>query len=47
MVKGRAADRVLDEVIAALDGDDFSDAGRIEQVVLGVAMRSPRRSMPG
>ena len=27
MVKGRAADRVLDEVIAALDGDDFSDAG--------------------
>ena len=46
MVKGRAADRVLDEVIAALDGDDFSD-GRIEQIVLGVAMRSPRRSMPG
>ena len=36
MVKGRAADRVLDEVIAALDGDDFSDAGHIEQVVLGV-----------
>jgi len=36
MVKGRAADRVLDEVIAALDGDDFSDAGRIAQVVLGV-----------
>ena len=36
MVKGRAADRVLDEVIAALDGDDFSDAGRIEQIVLGV-----------
>ena len=26
----------LDEVIAALDGDDFSDAGRIEQIVLGV-----------
>ena len=36
MVKGRAADRVLDEVIAALEGDDFSDAGRIEQIVLGV-----------
>lgn len=36
MVKGRAADLVLDDVIAALEGDDFSDAGRIEQVVLGV-----------
>ncbi|MEO0492864.1 MAG: glutamate--tRNA ligase [Actinomycetota bacterium] len=36
MVKGRAADRVLDDVVAALDADDFSDAERIEQAVMGV-----------
>ena len=34
MVKGRLLIAALDEVIAALD-DDF-DAGRIEQIVLGV-----------
>ena len=34
--EGPGCRSVLDEVIAALDDDDFSDAGRIEQVVLGV-----------
>ena len=36
MVKGRAADRVLDDVIAALADDPFDDAERIETAVMGV-----------
>ena len=36
MVKGRAADRVLDDVIAALADDPFDDAERIEAAVMGV-----------
>ncbi len=36
MVKGRAADRVLDDVIAALENDPFDDAERIEATVMGV-----------
>ena len=36
MIKGRAADRVLDQVIAALDGDPFDDAAHIEATVMGV-----------
>ena len=36
MVKGRVADRVLDDVITALTDDDFSDADRLEATVMGV-----------
>ncbi|MEM9203998.1 MAG: glutamate--tRNA ligase family protein, partial [Actinomycetota bacterium] len=36
MVKGRAADRVLDDVIAALADDPFDDAARIETAVMSV-----------
>ena len=36
MVKGRVADRVLDDVIAVLSDDSFDDADRIEASVMGV-----------
>jgi glutamyl-tRNA synthetase len=36
LVKGRAADRVLDDVIDALADDSFDDADRIEATVMGV-----------
>lgn len=39
MVKGRAAGRVLDEVIAALDDDPFDDPATIETAVMGVGNR--------
>lgn len=36
MVKGRAADRVLDNIAAALADDDFTDRDRVEATVMGV-----------
>jgi glutamyl-tRNA synthetase len=36
MVKGRAADRVLDEIAAALADDDFTDRDRLEATVMGI-----------
>ncbi|RMH68847.1 MAG: glutamate--tRNA ligase [Actinomyces sp.] len=36
MVKGRAADRVLDEAIARLADDPFDDPERLEAVVMGI-----------
>jgi len=39
MVKGKAAGRVLDEVIAALDADAFDDPDTVEAAVMGVGNR--------
>jgi len=39
MVKGKAAGRVLDEVIAALDSDAFDDPDTVEAAVMGVGNR--------
>ena len=39
MVKGKAAGRVLDEVIAALDDDSFEDPATVEAAVMGVGNR--------
>ena len=42
MVKGRAADRVLDEIAADLDAlspDEFDDPARLEEVVMAVGTR--------
>ena len=39
MVKGKAAERVLDEVIATLESDSFDDPARIEATVMGVGDR--------
>jgi len=39
MVKGKAAARVLDEVIAALEADPFDDPATVEAAVMGVGAR--------
>mgnify|MGYP001815712966 CR=1 FL=1 len=39
MVKGRAADRVLDDAITALADDAFDDPGRLESTVMGIGDR--------
>ena len=39
IVKGRAADRVLDEIAAALADDDFTDRDRLEATVMGIGNR--------
>lgn len=39
MVKGRAADRVLDEILIALADDDFTDRDRLESTVMGIGNR--------
>ncbi|MEM7141007.1 MAG: glutamate--tRNA ligase [Actinomycetota bacterium] len=39
IVKGKAADRVLDEIEAALADDDFTDRERLEETVMGIGNR--------